>query len=366
VFRELAHRPGIDLKIVYGSVKGLDNVDAEGFEAIPTDRWQPAILGQGLVVNRAEWSYATRRLSDVIIYQWTPRSLSLLPAMLRAGAAGVPRILWGHGYAKSEHERRRGARKMLTRFATALLFYEPTTRDAYVRDGWNPDRAFVALNSIDHGPIEEARNCWLARPDELEKFRREHKIDGGPVILFVSRLHPSNRVDLLVRATAALAPEIPGLKTVIIGNGAAEKERLQAIARESGAADRVVFQDGIYDELKLAPWFLSASVFCYPAYTGLSLIHALWYGLPIVTSDNMAAQNPEVVALENDVNGLLYRHGDLNSMTGALRSVLTDENRWAAMSQAARQTVESKFTIRHMVDGLEAAIRYAHSTNTSR
>ena len=105
---------------------------------------------------------------------------------------------------------------MLTRFATALMFYEPTTRDAYVRDGWNPDRAFVALNSIDHGPIEEARNCWLARPDELEKFRREHKIDGGPVILFVSRLHPSNRVDLLVRATAAVAappapgPQVPG------------------------------------------------------------------------------------------------------------------------------------------------------------
>jgi hypothetical protein len=31
------------------------------------------------------------------------------------------------------------------------------------------------------------------------------------------------------------------------------------------------------------------------------------------------------------------------------------------MGEAARRTVENKFTIRHMVDGLEAAIRFAHS-----
>jgi glycosyltransferase involved in cell wall biosynthesis len=360
VFRELARRPGIELRVVYGSVMNLDNVDAEGFEAIPTHRWRP--FGQGLVFNRADWTYSTPRLSDVIVFQWTPRSLSLVPAMLRARAAGVPRILWGHGYAKDERQRCHGARKLLTRFASALVFYEPTTRDHYVADGWEPSKAFVALNSLDQAPMEEARRCWLDRPDQLEKFRQEHKIHGGPVILFVSRLHANNRVDLLIRATAALAAEVPGLKTVIIGNGAAEKARLEALARETGATDRVIFQDGIYDELKLAPWFLSASIFCYPAHAGLSLIHALWYGLPVVTSDNRAAQNPEVVALENNVNGLFYEHGNVDSLAAALRSILMNDERRAVMSQAARRSVEDKFTIPKMVDGLEAAIRYAHST----
>jgi glycosyltransferase involved in cell wall biosynthesis len=340
----------------------LANVDADGFEAIPTHRWQPAVLGQGLVFNKADWKYATRRLSDVIILQWTPRSLSLVPAMLRARLGGVPRILWGHGYAKDEHERRRGARKWLTRFASALVFYEPTTRDAYVAEGWEPGKAFVALNSLDHRPMEEARQTWLERPDQLARFRQEHRIDDGPVILFVSRLHPNNRVDLLIRATAKLAAEFPGLKTVIIGNGDAEKARLQAITRDTGVTDRVIFQNGIYDELKLAPWFLSASIFCYPAHSGLSLIHALWYGLPVVTSDNLAAQNPEVVALEDGQNGLLYRHGDVESLAEALRDVLADDAKRTAMSAAARRSVENKHTIARMVDGLEAAIRYAHST----
>jgi glycosyltransferase involved in cell wall biosynthesis len=99
---------------------------------------------------------------------------------------------------------------------------------------------------------------------------------------------------------------------------------------------------------------------------GLSLIHALWYGLPVVTSDNLAAQNPEVVALENNVNGLLYEHGNVKSLTAALRNILMDETKRSAMSEAARRSVENKFTISKMVDGLEDAIRYAHSTTRDR
>jgi glycosyltransferase involved in cell wall biosynthesis len=76
----------------------------------------------------------------------------------------------------------------------------------------------------------------------------------------------------------------------------------------------------------------------------------------------MAAQNPEVVAIENGVNGLFYEHGNVDSLTAALRRLLTNESEREAMSQAARRSVENKFTIGRMVDGLEAAIQYAYST----
>jgi glycosyltransferase involved in cell wall biosynthesis len=181
-------------------------------------------------------------------------------------------------------------------------------------------------------------------------------------VLFVSRLQPANQVDLLVQATGQLSRQIPGVKTVILGNGAAEKTRLQAIARQQRLGDSLVFVDGVYDEMKLAPWFLSAKVFCYPANIGLSLIHALWYGLPVVTSDQLESQNPEIVALEHGANGLIYKHGSRESLVEALRTILGDQTLQASMSQAAQRTVENTYTIPHMVDGMEAAIRHAHST----
>jgi glycosyltransferase involved in cell wall biosynthesis len=255
--------------------------------------------------------------------------------MLKARTAGLPVVLWGHGYSKGADNRRRGSRRKIARYADALVFYDPTTRDAYAADGWAAEKLFVAINSLDNSDIEVARQEWLSNPEELARFRQTHGLADGPVVLFVSRLQPANRVDLLVQATGQLARENPALKTVIIGNGDAEKARLRALAHSAGAADNVIFVDGIYDEQKLAPWFLSADVFCYPANIGLSLIHAFWYGLPVVTSDNLAIQNPEIVALESGVNGLTYEHGSVPALAAAIEKIVADGQLRTSMSNAA-------------------------------
>lgn len=366
VFREFARRPGIRLKVVYGSVKGVPNVAPDGFDATPTHRWEDKVTGFGLMIHTAEWSYCSPRHADVVVLRWSVRSIMLWPALLRARFLGVPVVLWGHGYSKTERWWWRIPRNWLAHLATAVLFYEPRTRDAFVRQGWNPDRLFVALNSLDHVEICQARDAWQENSVALPKFREENGIAEGPVILFVSRLMPANRIDLLIRATADLAREMPGLKTVVIGNGDEEKLRLEQLAFELGVADNVKFRDGIYDEFELAPWFLSSDVYCYPANIGLSLIHALWYGLPVVTSDNIDSQNPEIFALRDGVNGLLYQHENLSSLVTVLRAILADAERRTKMSEAARKTVEDRFTIPRMVDGLEAAVRYAARQGANR
>jgi glycosyltransferase involved in cell wall biosynthesis len=362
VFRELANRPGINLQVVYGVNPGIPNVEADGFRAIASPRWHRRIRGKLVMFQGAEWTYCSRRRSDVVVLRWSPRSLTQVPALLRARAEGVATVLWGHGYSKEDRGWWRRVRNWVARRASAILFYEPRTREAYVREGWNPDKLFVAINTLDHTEIDSALRWWRDHPAELAKFQREHGIDTGPVVLFVSRLQPANRVDLLIDATFELSRHIPSVKTVILGNGAVEKSRLQAIAGRAQAGNQIVFVDGVYDEMKLAPWFLSAKVFCYPANIGLSLIHAFWYGLPVVSSDNLAAQNPEIVAIEHGVNGMLYEHGNKGALVEALRTILVDDQLQASMARAARHTVEQSYTIPRMVDGMESAIRYAHRT----
>jgi glycosyltransferase involved in cell wall biosynthesis len=363
VFRELANRPGIQLRVVYGSVPGLNNVAPDGFEGLYVQRTEWNCGGAVAMIHRAEWTYCSRRRSDVVVLRWGGRSVLLLPGMLRARACGVPVVLWGHGYSKNEKPWRARIRNWAASLATAIVFYDPKTRDAFASNGWNPKRLFVALNSIDHVPIEAARKWWVEHPDKLAHFRTEHGLGEGPVILFVSRLAPANRLDLLLQATAGLVSDFPALKTIIIGNGPNERRELALLANKLGVEDNVVFQDGIYDEFELAPWFLAADVFCYPANIGLSLIHSFWYGLPVVTSDYTAGQNPEIVALKRGINGELYQHENVASLVEALRKTVGDEAHRAKLSLSARQTVQHQFTVQSMVDGLEQAIRYAHSAS---
>jgi len=359
VFRELANRPGIDLKVYYGERTGLGNVEPEGFESEYAVLRNPEILGQQFLFHGAQWRHATPKSCDVLIINWTPRYLNQWAALLKAKWNGIPTVLWGHGFSKSDRWWWRMARLAVARMGTCLLFYDSDTAESYQAQGWDPQKLFVAGNAIDHSSIEQARTSWQESPGRLQEFQKENQLDGGAVILYVSRLLPQNRLDLLLAATAKLSGQIQGLRTVIIGNGDKQRGHLEALAKKYGISDQTLFLNGIYNEEDLAPWFLSANVFCYPENIGLSILHAYWYGVPLVTSDKRQCQNPEIVVFQDQVNGLAYEHGNMDSLAGALRKLLEDASLRKSMSEAARETVENNYTVERMVDGIESAILYA-------
>jgi glycosyltransferase involved in cell wall biosynthesis len=359
VFRELARRPGITLRLLYSSVPGLTNVEPDGFagEYVPTSRLQ--IRGRSIGWQQSQLSGAAPHTADVLVLSWDLNFLSLLPALVRARMNGVGTILWGHGYSKNEVPWRARMRRTVARLADAVMFYNHGTARQFVDAfGWKPSRVFVALNSLDQAPIEAARQQWLDRPEALEQFRREKDLGDGPVVLFVSRLEAENRVDLLIDAAGSLIKDFPGLKIIIVGKGP-DQPRLQALARRHRLEASVRFLGAIYGEPELAPWFLSSDVFCYPANIGLSLLHAFGYGLPAVTSAQIESQNPEIEALRPEENGLLYAHGDVASLAGALRRLFTDRSLRDRLAENALATVRSEFCLERMVDGFERAIRFA-------
>lgn len=351
VFRELASREGLEPTVYYSEQPDLANAQPDGFRGEPVR--QRAILGGRLILAPWVWRLASRRRADVLVAGWNTRSVLLPPALARARAAGVGTVLWGHGFSKSEGTGRRGLRDRLASLADAVVFYNHGAAEAFRARNPRHRGVFVAINSLDQDEIQRAREDWLGRPADLASFRSEHRLHG-PTALFVSRLLEENRVDLLLRATAA----VEGLTTVIIGKGP-DRDRLETLARDLGIADRVRFPGAIYGEDAIAPWFLSADVFVYPVNIGLSIMHAMGYALPVVTSDHLAGHNPEIEALEPGINGLLYRDADLDAMADAIRAIVNDPPRRNAMGEAARRTVLERFNIPRMVDGLEAAIRHA-------
>ncbi|MCC7351647.1 MAG: glycosyltransferase family 4 protein [Phycisphaerales bacterium] len=356
VFAELARRPRLEIQLMYAQGEELPNVAAEGFRAQSVPMSQRMIGGRPLLWHQPQWDHATKTSCDVLVLSWNLHYASLIPALLRARANGVATILWGHGYSKTESAWRSWPRRKVTELATALLFYNHTAARQFVEMGWDPKRIFVALNALDQTPIQAARRHWLDRPEELARFRRENRLDSGPVILFVSRFDPANRLDLLLHAAEQLRARYPRLKLVLIGKGPDEAP-LRALSISLGLADRAHFMGAIYDEMKLAPFFLSADLFCYPANIGLSILHAFGYGLPVVTSDRIESQNPEIEALRDGGNGLLYADGDIDALAAALQRVLDDSALRQNISAGAIQTVTEQFTLENMVDGFEAAVR---------
>jgi len=354
-YKELSERDGIDLEVMYGKL-ALPNVDTGGLHA--TFREVRRLPGN-LFWDGAHMRAIKHNDYDAISMSWNTRYLTLFPGIIRAKRRGIGVVLWGHGYSKNEGALRAWLRLQAARMADAICTYNHEARRSYIERGIPEEKAFVALNAQDQAPIQAARDHWLARPEDLASFAREHGLDAGPVALFVSRLYEPNRVDLLIHAADKLSEKHPGFRVVVIGNGP-DEDRLRRAAQETDMGERVIFTGAIYDEMELAPWFLSATLFCYPQNIGLSILHAMGYALPVVTSDRVETQNPEITALKHRTNGLLYTHGDTGALADALDTIVSDPALRTRMAQAAHDTATTEFTIETMADGMEAALRYAN------
>lgn len=365
VFAELARRPGISVEVIFSDQAKLPNVAAEGFEARQVGERYLLRKPREVRWVSAQYEAGDPKRADVAIFEHNAGVPSLVPAIRRAKRKGVGVVVWGHGYSMRESKWPRKLRNWIAKQADAVLLYNHQARERMIDEGFDPDRVFVALNALDQGPIQAAREKWLANAEGLAAFQREHGLAGKPVVLFVSRLYAGNRMDLLLQAASRLSDTHPDLVVAIVGDGP-EREHLRELVQKLGIAERVKMPGAVYGEGQLAPWFLSSRLFCYPNSIGLSVLHAFGYGLPVITNEDMWAHPPEVWALQDGVNGLTVDLGEPGSLAEAIARLVDDPARAREMGEAGRRAVLERYTVANMVDGHEAAIRFAYQKARER
>lgn len=360
VYRELAGREGIDSLLWYGDHNPGMNVEPDGFaaELKPIKSWR--LAGQEALWHQAQIDATERKDVDALVLSWGSRYLSLGPALRRAKRRGLPVVLWGHGYSRTENALSRWARNRIAKLATVLMFYDEQTAAAAIESGWPADRVFTAPNAIDQAPIAAARDACLADSAALNAFRESEELIGRRIVLYVSRFIPENRVELLIEAIDHLRKTKPEVLAVLVGGGQ-EFSRIDSMVAQRGLADHVRLLGPIYEEERLASWFVSADLFVYPAAIGLSLLHAFGYGLPVVTDDSSTGHNPEIIAFDPhdgpNQNGACYRTGDAASFANTILRLMDDETLRNTLSANALATIEQRYNVPAMVDGMEAALR---------
>lgn len=248
--------------------------------------------------------------------------------------------------------------------ADACLFYGPTGRANFARRGVSSEQLFVAPNAVDQGAIQAARDPW-SRPETLEAFHRDTGFHGRPYMLFMSRLEAEKLPHLAIEALCRIRRARPDAALVFIGDGSRRAD-LERLVGERGLAEHVRFLGALHDEKLIAPWACGAQMLIHPGALGLTIFHAFGYGLPVVTTDAMHLQMPEVEALESGTNGLTYAHADLESLSATCIRLLNDATLRKHLSSGALRTVlsEGGRNIESMVAGIEASIRFAATRRT--
>jgi glycosyltransferase involved in cell wall biosynthesis len=99
------------------------------------------------------------------------------------------------------------------------------------------------------------------------------------------------------------------VNVLIVGDGE-DRPGLESLARELDVADRVRFYGPCFEEPRTAELFTASDVCVAPDAIGLTAMHAMAYGTPVITCDDPARHGPEFEAIIPGKTGELFRPED--------------------------------------------------------
>lgn len=227
---------------------------------------------------------------------------------------------------------------------------------------------YVALNALDErrllqrgvssdsiSVIGNAAEPAAFKAADTSEFRRKHGLEGLDVILYLGILRRHKRPDLLVRALPSILNRAPNAFLLFVGPDEGEWVETERLGQTLGVADRFRWIGPLLGAEK------HAAIEC-AAFLGLPsdedpypvvVLEGLAHGKPIVTT-NVIGQ-ADVICRANA--GLITAPGDVEAIADAASKLLEDGTLRAELSINAKNLAQSKYSIKGMVDKVEALYR---------
>jgi glycosyltransferase involved in cell wall biosynthesis len=264
--------------------------------------------------------------------------------MLAARLAGVPCITHERALKRVFMARDR----RLARSLSAVICISSAVRENFVAHGLGDLPLVTIFNGLDPAQMQ----CTRAPAD----VRAEIGVaPDARLIGIVGNIKPWKGQEVVIRAIGLLREEFPDLACVLIGdtspNAAVYREQIAALTRELGIASRVHitgFRNDVPDYINALDIQVHASID--PEPFGRVLLEAMALSKPLVASNGGAA--PEIVMHEH--TGLLFEPGNPTALAAALRTLLADRPRAAAMGAAGRARLLAEFSIRRNLELTQA------------
>ncbi len=203
-------------------------------------------------------------------------------------------------------------------------------------------RRFGLVNPIAIIP-NGVSETWLRSTGDAECFRRRFGIPPDrPFFLFLSRIHPTKGLPLLLKALSGLGQRGKDWSLVIAGpDECRHTEELQALIQSLGIDKQVIFVGPLYGQDKRDA-FAAADVFILPTYSenfGLVVAEALGAGVPVLTTRGAPWEE-----LETHQCGWWVDVGEMAIRDALLDAIQRSKDELVAMGQRGKVLVAERYT----------------------
>ncbi len=237
--------------------------------------------------------------AKAVISEFSLRMSSTYELAARRRFLGAPvTLFWSHGYdmgrgLNSTRMRfRQWPRFVLARLVDGHVCYSEEGK-AVLGQHMSPDRIFVARNTIDVAPLQALSKRIVPPPPP-----------GRPSLLTIGRITEDKDFPRLVGVFLRFREHFPEAALTIVGDGP-DAERTRAAAGDE--LNRSIIMIGEeYDEERLAGHYRASDLVVFPGAVGLSVNHALAYGVPVLAFERTPQgphHHPEIAYVVDGVTG---------------------------------------------------------------
>lgn len=232
-----------------------------------------------------------------------------------------PLVFWGHGLYGNEKNLKKRSRLLFYKLADTNFVYGNISRNLMIKSGFNPARVYTVYNSLDfkqHKRLFEEKNEIELKELKIRLFKSRNML---PVILFIGRLTREKKISYLLESIYLCKLRGNDFNCLIVGEGE-ESEQLKSYAALQGISGSVCFYGSSYEENINAKLIMLSDCCVSPGNVGLTAIHSLSLGTPVITHNNFLNQGPEVEAIIQDKTGLFFKENDVEDLSYVIEAFI--------------------------------------------
>ncbi len=245
--------------------------------------------------------------------------LKILPnwfILLYCKLTGKKTYLWTHGWYGREKKYQKLIKKAFYKLASGVFLYGDYAKTLMIKEGFSEKKLIPIYNSLDYNLQLKVRQSLAASNIYCRHFGNDN-----PVVIFIGRIQKGKKIEMLLEAVKILNDESIKVNVVIVGDQLQGYDILPLIDK-LGLVNQVWLYGASYDEKINGELLYNADICVSPGNVGLTALHSLMYGTPVITHNNFSNQMPEFETIQEGVNGGFFKENNTDDLADKICNML--------------------------------------------
>ena len=217
-----------------------------------------------------------------------------------------------------------------------------------IKDGIEKNKLHVVYNSLDYEKMLYYRKKTSQNNIYINYFK-----NNNPVIVYMGRVQTVKKIDMILYALKYLKKKNENYNFVLIGSKEEDID-IDRILIEENLSDNVWLYGACYDESLISSLLYNANVCVSPGNVGLTAIHSLMYGCPVITNDDFSNQMPEFEAVVPNKTGLFFMKDNIEDLEEKISIICSSKN---SFKEDCFKTIDEKYNPENQINIIKQVLK---------